>query len=608
MRSAGPWRVVPSGSPAALRLLAWLLRWLPLWCARWLVLPVTWAWFQHWNHPRICVIRAMRRLEAARPYWAAWSVFRAYAAHLLERHWIFSGRATPWLEADPEGKAALDAAIASGRPTVLLGSHAGALELAGVLLGPTGRQIVAVTARDPGAGSLHGLVGDPAERLGAMETIVADGTPGAGLAMPRALRGGRMLGIKADRVLPGSPEADQLHVPLLGEPAPLPLGPARLATAAGARVVAVSVVRVGSLRYRILSQELHSTDPEALVAEYAEAIGEHARAHPDQWFNFHPLWPSDRDALAGVPRTVPLGLRGVARGLARVALWAPTMLGAGLATAALSGAGVPVAALSAVLLALVAVLGVLAFLPGLQVFGRVPCRGRSAGVALTFDDGPDPRGTPRILETLAKHDARATFFVLGRQVRAHPELARAIVDAGHEIALHGHDHAVSRGFWRPALTEDLRRAAEAVEEVCGVRPRLYRPPAGIVVPSLLDAAGARGLQVVGWSIRPRDGLGVPAAEVEDRVLRAVAPGDVVLLHDVPAPLGDGAVAAADALPGILVGLAQRGLVAAPVSEVLELDPTLPADWSPQRARARRTRQEWVVGPVLLALVVALLAG
>ena len=111
--------------------------------------------------------------------------------------------------------------------------------------------------------------------------------------------------------------------------------------------------------------------------------------------------------------------------------------------------------------------------------------------------------------------------------------------------------------------------------------------------------------MVGWSIRPRDGLGVPAREVEDRVLRSVAPGDVVLLHDVPAPLGDGGVAAADALPGILAGLAQRGLEAQPVSEVLGLDPVLPADWRPQSARARRTRQEWVVGPVLLALVVAL---
>lgn len=591
-------------------LMAWLLRHLPLLGARVLAVPVVWAWFQHWNHPRICVTRAMQRLGAARPYWAAWRVFRAYAEHLLERHYLFAGRAEARLEPDAAGRAALDDAIASDQPTVLFGSHAGALELAGLLLGPTGRSIVAVTARDSGAGRLLRLVGDPAVGLGSMKTVVADGTARSGLAMLTAVRSGRLLGIKADRPLPGTPAAQTVVVPLLGEDAALPLGPAKLARAVGARVIAVSVVRTGALQYRILSAELPQRGaPEDLVRAYAQAVSEHAARYPDQWFNFHPLWRSDRGALAGVPLTIPMGLRALGRALARASLWALTLGGALAAGLALSGAPVPAPVLTAALLALVGTLGTLAWLPGLQVFGPVPCRGASVdSVALTFDDGPDPRGTPGVLAALAEQDARATFFVLGEKVRAHPELARAILEQGHEIALHGHDHRVARAFWRPAMAADLARAQAAVQEVCGVRPRLYRPPAGVVVPSLLDVARAWGLQVVGWSVRPGDGLGGSGALIADRVLRGLGAGDVVLLHDVPSPMAsDGTLAAADALPRILDGLAARGLRAATVSEVLGVAPSHPAEWEPPaRMAARRTAQEWIVGPVLLALLAALL--
>ncbi len=612
LEPAAPWRAVPAGSDRAVALLGWLLRHLPLIACRALALPVLWAWFQHWNHPRICVTRAMARLGAARPYWAAWAVFRAYGVHLLERHYLFSGRGSAHLEVDSNGRAALDEAIASDQPTVLLGSHAGALELAGLLLGPTGRSIVAVTARDDGAGQLLRLVGDPARGLGSMQTIVADGTARSGLAMLEALKSGQLLGIKADRPLPGTPLAETVEVPFFGEVARLPRGPAKLARAVGARVIAVSVVRTGSLQYRILSEELpRDGSPEDLVAAYAQVMGRHAAAHPDQWFNFHPVWDSDRAALAGVPRTVPPGLRAFGRGIARATLWLPTLVGGAAVALLLAGVSVPVAVLVGALVALVGVLGPLALMPGLQVFGRVPCRGSSTdAVALTFDDGPDPVGTPAVLEALAAAQAKATFFVLGRQVEAHPELARALVAEGHEIALHGHDHLFARAFLRSALASDLARAEAVVHDVCGVRPRLYRPPAGVVVPSLLDAVRARGLEVVGWSVRPRDGLGGEPQQIAERVLGGICAGDVVLLHDVPSPVAsDGRASTAEALPAILQGLADRGLRAAAVSEVLEITGLQPEGWQPPtRWRARRTLQEMVVGPVLLALLVAIAAA
>jgi peptidoglycan-N-acetylglucosamine deacetylase len=592
-------------------MLGWLLRRLPLIACRMLALPVVWAWFQHWNHPRICVTRAMARLGVARPYWAAWRVFKAYGVHLLERHYLFGGRATARLEPDEDGRAALDAAIASEQPTVLLGSHAGALELAGLLLGPTGRSIVAVTARDDGAEQLLRLVGDPAKRLGSMHTIVADGSARSGLAMLDALKSGQLLGLKADRPLPGTPPSETVVVPLFGEPARLPLGPAKLARAVGARAIVVSVVRTGSLRYRILSEELPPHDsPEELVRDYARVIEGHVSTHPDQWFNFHPVWESDRAALAGVPPTVPPGLRAFGRGLARAALWLPALVGAVSVALLLAGASVPLPLLIGSLIALIGVLGPLALMPGLQVFGPVPCRGTStSAVALTFDDGPDPAGTPAVLEALAAAQAKATFFVLGRQVEAHPELARALVAGGHEIALHGYDHRFTRAFLRSAMAADLARAEEVIHAVCGVRPRLYRPPAGLVVPSLLDAARARGLEVVGWSVRPRDGLGGEPKQIVERVLRGISAGDVVLLHDVPSPVAsDGRVSTAVALPEILEGLAHRGLRAETVSEVMDIAALQPPGWEPPtEVRPRRTLQELVVGPVLLALLVAIAA-
>lgn len=571
---------------------------------RLIVLPVAWAWFQHWNHPRICTIRAMRRLGAARPYWAAWRTTWAYATHLLERHWIFSGRCEARLDPAP-GREDLDAALASGDPVVLLGSHAGALELAGVLLALRGRSVVAVTARDPGAEGLLQLVGDPGRGLGGMRTIVADGTARSGLAMLSTLRAGGLLGIKADRVLPGTPDKDTMETELLGEVTRLPLGPARLALAAKARVVAVSVVRSGRGTYRILSRSLPTSSPEEVVRAWAAEIGRHLAAFPDQWFNFHPLWPSDRAALSGVPRAVPVGLRTAAQATLRAGLPVAAVLGGALALAALAGVAVPAGALATALIGLVLVLAGLAFLPGAQVYGPVPCRGTTDAVALTFDDGPDPRGTPAILEALAEADARATFFVLGHKVRAHPELARAIVAAGHELALHGDAHQVRAAFWRPALAADLARAEQSIEEVTGARPALFRPPAGVVVPSLLDVLRARGLGVVGWSVRPGDGLSLPSDVVAARVLGRSGPGDVVLLHDAPPP-GAEEVPAARALPRILAGFAARGLRVDTASAVLGLPSERPPGWAPPRkVVARRTLQELVVGPALLALSAAL---
>lgn len=155
-------------------------------------------------------------------------------------------------------------------------------------------------------------------------------------------------------------------------------------------------------------------------------------------------------------------------------------------------------------------------------------------VWLTIDDGPDPDDTPRLLVLLAEHGARATFFVIGERAARHPELIRAIVSGGHEVAHHTHTHPLAT-FWcaGPArvareidLTLDVLRAQ-------GVRPVRFRPPAGIKSLWLPGALRARGLAPVGWSARGLEFLAKDPERVAARVLHGLAPGAILLMHEGP---------------------------------------------------------------------------
>jgi peptidoglycan/xylan/chitin deacetylase (PgdA/CDA1 family) len=174
------------------------------------------------------------------------------------------------------------------------------------------------------------------------------------------------------------------------------------------------------------------------------------------------------------------------------------------------------------------------------------------GVALTFDDGPHPIWTPRVLKVLADHRAVATFFVAGHKVEAHPELVRAILDGGHAVALHSHAH--DRFFALRSerrVREDLERGVAALERATGERPILFRPPIGHTNPAIARVVGDLGLVVVGWSVSGLDGLAsARPAGVAARVRRGLRDGAIVLLHDAP-ERGDREPAALRALPEIL---------------------------------------------------------
>jgi peptidoglycan/xylan/chitin deacetylase (PgdA/CDA1 family) len=190
----------------------------------------------------------------------------------------------------------------------------------------------------------------------------------------------------------------------------------------------------------------------------------------------------------------------------------------------------------------------------------------SGAVGLTFDDGPHPSGTPAILEALRAASARATFFVVGEQLRAHASVALEIVAAGHRLAVHGDRHVCTSLRTPRALRADLDRCAALVEELAGSATACYRPPLGIFSPSALAEARRRGWTPLLWSAWGRDwAASATPATIASRATRGVGEGDVVLLHDADHYSAAGSWRrTADALPRILDELAARGLRAVAV--------------------------------------------
>ena len=193
---------------------------------------------------------------------------------------------------------------------------------------------------------------------------------------------------------------------------------------------------------------------------------------------------------------------------------------------------------------------------------------RSDAVVLTFDDGPHPAGTAAVLEQLAGRGARATFFLVGEQVRRAPSAARAIVEAGHEIALHGDRHVLLLRRRVASFAADLDRASATIADATGIVPTLYRPPYGVFSSGTLAHVRERGLEPVLWSAWGRDWERLAsAASISRRVTRRLAPGDVVLLHDSDAYSSpDSWRRTAAALPSILDAVAALGVSADAVTQ------------------------------------------
>ncbi len=156
----------------------------------------------------------------------------------------------------------------------------------------------------------------------------------------------------------------------------------------------------------------------------------------------------------------------------------------------------------------------------------------ATGVAITFDDGPHPQGTPAVLEILAGAGIKATFFLVGEQVERRPALAAEIAHEGHLIALHGYRHRPQPAMTQKAVHIDLERGAGAVEQATATRLAWHRPPYGLYSPAGLHAVRDKELRPLLWSRWGKDWRRFTTPErIAARATAKVRPGDVILLHD-----------------------------------------------------------------------------
>jgi peptidoglycan/xylan/chitin deacetylase (PgdA/CDA1 family) len=204
----------------------------------------------------------------------------------------------------------------------------------------------------------------------------------------------------------------------------------------------------------------------------------------------------------------------------------------------------------------------------LERWRRFPGRERldDDRVALTFDDGPDPEGTPAVLDALDALDLKATFFLVGEQVKGAPMLAREVAARGHEIALHGATHRPHRDMSPRDSKDEPSYGLGTIEAATARRPRFFRPPYGVFNEHSYEAVQAVGLEPVYWSAWGMDWETISAERITDLAARDLSPGAILLLHD-SARYGhrSDVTPTVEALPLIAAIAEERGLALGPIS-------------------------------------------
>ena len=155
----------------------------------------------------------------------------------------------------------------------------------------------------------------------------------------------------------------------------------------------------------------------------------------------------------------------------------------------------------------------------------------SMKIALTFDDGPHPTLTPRILEILDRYHVKATFFMVGINVENYPDAARAVIEAGHEVGNHTYSHNHIGTLSKADVEKELWHCEDILEELCEYRPHLFRPPEGAVNTYVEHCSEDNDYTLILWSLDTRDWENKNTEQIVDHVLSGISPGDIILMHD-----------------------------------------------------------------------------
>ncbi|MFY0543975.1 polysaccharide deacetylase family protein [Brevibacillus sp. H7] len=187
-------------------------------------------------------------------------------------------------------------------------------------------------------------------------------------------------------------------------------------------------------------------------------------------------------------------------------------------------------------------------------------------VALTFDDGPDAKYTPMILEVLHKNGVPATFFVLGSQVDKYPKVMQWIQKAGHEIGNHGYHHYDLHKLTEQEVYDEIKRTEKSILKTTGILAQYYRPPGGVLTHDVMNAVQSSGYDIIHWSIDPQDwSLARTASVIVRSVKTNVTSGDIILFHDG----GLNQPQTVAALQDLITDLRSRGYKFVTVSQLLD---------------------------------------
>ncbi len=209
---------------------------------------------------------------------------------------------------------------------------------------------------------------------------------------------------------------------------------------------------------------------------------------------------------------------------------------------------------------------------GEEIFGDIIWRVETNKkvVALTLDDGPDPKYTPKVLKLAREKHIKLTFFLVGREIELHPELARQEVAAGHVIGNHTWDHTVMKLLDEGHDVMEIEKCEKEIEKICGRRTHLFRPPKGLWDGDTFLAAAESGYRMILWSVALEHHAAKTPEEMAQRVLKKVRPGMIILAHDGEPchPVNRGKTM--KALPLLVDGLLKEGYSFVTVPELLEL--------------------------------------
>lgn len=191
-------------------------------------------------------------------------------------------------------------------------------------------------------------------------------------------------------------------------------------------------------------------------------------------------------------------------------------------------------------------------------------------VALTFDDGPDPQFTPIVLDILKKHEARATFFILGKRAEAHPDILKKIAAEGHEIGNHSYSHPDFNNINQEAQLNEVAKTTNIIKRLTGQTPGLLRPPGGYLSYDLVAITKKNNMTIAYWTYQQdsKDWRnGIKAATIAGHVIKNIRPGQVIILHD-GCPNG---MQTAKATDMIVSHLQEEGYSFVTVSELIKLE-------------------------------------